>query len=265
MDVNDLGGNPLPIDITKEPPSGARVTSPADQTQSSKTEQTSPAISVEVTSATSVQASDLRNRANEIINVVNIVSTATDEIETLIDSVGGIIEQAKTPNLSGNKLSILQNEANQLIEEIKAKAYSTESHGVRPLLGDTVRFEVEQKYGDALEIILPDTAKDAFGLGHINISMKDSIISTLTRVEQAKKQFEALRSSVDTVTTSVRKSVDTLEVALQNSEASKATIRSVDQALTLATSTHSQIGNNPKQALESFSKLNLDSATLLRS
>ena len=265
MDVNDLGGTSLPIDIPKEAQSNARATTPTDQSQSNSVETSSAEISVELNGTNSVQASDIRSRANEIINVVNIVSTATDQIETLIDSVGGIVEQAKAPDLSENRLSILQNEANQLVEEIKAKAHSTESHGIRPLLGDAIRFEIEQKYGDALEIILPDTAKDAFGLGHVSISMKDSIISTITRVEQARKQFQELRSSVDTVSTSVRKTVDTLEVALQNSEASKATIRSVDQALTLATSTHGQIGSNPKQALESFSKLDLGSATLLRS
>lgn len=261
MDVNDLGGSALPTDLLKEAASGTRSSASAESATDLSSELD---ISIQLSDSNSPAASDLRNRTNQVINVINVTSSATDDIETLLQSVSGIVEQANSPELGNTKRGILQNEANQLIEEIKAKAYSAESNGVRPLVGDNIRFEVEQKYGDTLEIILPDTAKDGFGLGQINLSLKDSIIDTIARVEQAKRQFAELRTSVDQATSSVRKTVDTVEVALQNSEASKVTIRSVDQALSLATSTHRQIGANPEQALESFGKLDLSSAVLLR-
>lgn len=262
MDVNDLGGSSLPTDLLKEVTQSTRTSA-----STSASQQTSPQtdISIQLSeSGNQTSASDLRNRANQIINVVNITATATNEIGNLLESVSGIVEQAKSADLGETKRGILQKEANQLIEEIKSKAHSAESNGIRPLIGDNIRFEVEEKYGETLELILPDNAKDGFGLGQINLSLKDSIIDTIARVEQAKRQMADLRESVDHANVAVRKTVDTLEVALQNNEASKATIRSVDHALLLATSTHAQIGANPEQALESFGKLDLSSAVLLR-
>ena len=188
-----------------------------------------------------------------------------DEIAKLVDSISGIVEQAQRPDLADTRLLALQKEANQLVAEIKNKAQSTESNGVRPLLGENVRFDIEQKYGYALEIILPDAAKEAFGLGQITQSMKDSIIDTLTRVEQAKKQFDKLRESVNQAGTSIRQGIDAVEVALQNSEASQTSIRSLDQALSLASKTYHGISKDNESALGSFSKLGLDSLTLLQS
>jgi flagellin-like hook-associated protein FlgL len=224
-----------------------------------------PDVTLSISDTAQIQSSDVRRRSNEAINVINVAVNATDEIAKLVESISGIVEQAQQPDLSDTRLFTLQKEANQLVTEIKNKAQATESNGVRPLLGENIRFDIEQRYGYALEIILPDEAKEAFGLGQISLSMKDSIIDTLTRVEQAKKQFDKLRESVNQAGTSIRQGIDAVEVALQNSEASQTSIRSLDQALSLASKTYHGIGKDNESALGSFSKLGLDSLSLLQS
>lgn len=264
MDVNDLGGTSAPIEISKDTPQSARAKDPS-LSATPASAQPAEEVEIQITDSTQFQTSDVRGRANQVINLVNVATTATDDIQKLVESIGGIVEQAQAPDLSDSRMAILEKEANQLVDEIRAKAQTTESGGIKPLLGDSVRFEVEERFGDALEIILPDTARNAFGLGQISLSLKDTIIDTITRVEQAKQQFEELRSSVDKAGVSVRRVVDTFEVALQNSEASKISIRSLDQALSLATNAHQQIGKNPDQALGSFAGLERNSAVLLQS
>jgi flagellin-like hook-associated protein FlgL len=265
MDGNELtnfgriSDSPAPLVNTTK----ATTTNKNDVDETKQTHEAEFTLSV--TDPEQLQSSDVRRRANETINVINLAVNATDEIAKLVNSISGIVEQAQDSNLSSTRLITLQKEANQLVEEIKQKAQNTESNGLRPLLGENVRFDIEQKFGYALDIILPDAAKEAFGLGQISFSMKDSIIDTLTRVEKAKKQLDQLRESVSQAETSIRQGVDTVEVALQNSEASNTSIRSLDQALSLASKTYRGIGKDNQAALDSFSKLGLDSLTLLQS
>jgi flagellin-like hook-associated protein FlgL len=264
MDVNNLGGPKTPIEPVTEVIQETKVSTSRNEPKNSSTEEPQD-VSIEIQDIKQSEAAETRKKANRAITALNIAATATDEIQKLVESIGGIIDQAKTSDLAASRRDVLQKEANQLVDEIKTRALKTESDGVRPLLGDTVRFEVEERYGDALEIILPDTAKNAFGIGQVSLSMKDSIIDTITRVEQAKKQFEELRTAVDKASSSLKQSVDTFEVAIQNGEASQTSIRSLDQALALATSTHNGIGKSPKEAFGSISKLDLSAAALLRS
>lgn len=263
MDVNNLGTKELPEKISTDTSPDDKAPTPVKNSNTVITELTSD-VKIDVQESKASTQIDLRKKANQAIATLNIASTATDEIERLVTSIGGIVDQAQTPELADNHRSILEKEAHQLVAEIQSKASSTQSDGIHPLLGDSVRLEVEQKYGDALEIILPDSAKNAFGLGEIKLSLKDSIIDTITRVEQAKKQFEELRSSVDQASASVRKTVDVLEVGLQNTEASRTSVRSLDEALSLATSTHRGIGKRPDLAIGSFNKLDLAAKDLLK-
>jgi len=200
------------------------------------------------------EATELRSRANVVINAINVASEATTEIDKLVKSIDGIVSQASNETISDQRRSILEGEANELVGEIRRRAQSS-SHGVRPLAGEEIRFEIEEKLGRSLEVILPSGADEAFGIGNISFNPVDSIINVRTAVAVARNRIEELRSAIDEAKVSVENTVVALDVAAQNSEASQASIRDVDEALKVAATTKIGIAANPEGALQSVGDL----------
>lgn len=203
--------------------------------------------------------------ANKAITAINLAADATNEIAQLVSSVGGILEQVSKNEVAPQRKSILEKEANDLISEIKRQAATQTPDGTRPLYGDQIRIDVEEKVGKVLDVILPDEAKDAFGLGKIQFSQKDSIINTIVSVAQAKARVENLQKSVDDSRDKITELVNAVDVATQNSEASKSSVRDVDAALVLARDAKGLISTNPSQAIGSVGSLTQKVFDLLRS
>ena len=72
-----------------------------------------------------------------------------------------------------------------------------------------------------LEFILPDDAVRGFDIGEIAFSSKDSIISTITSVNEAQQRIEKLRDAVNLNSTQIKDTVAALEVAVRNTEAAE--------------------------------------------
>ena len=205
------------------------------------------AVSVDVDNSES-EHSDSIASLNDIINVTNIAVKATDEIESYVKSLSGLVEQAETPG-QFPRINLLENEANQLVDAIRTTANSANYNGTRPLAGDTISSDVKDPLGEALKFILPDTAASSFGLGQINFSTRDFIVNTRAAVENARAQLDELRKSLDDAVSNVRETTTAVDVATQNSEASQSTVRDVETALNLIGRTRDLIGENPDEAL----------------
>lgn len=205
----------------------------------------------------------LRLKLNEVINVTNVAKDATSQIDNMVRSISGIIKQASKEDLPEPRRAALEKEANQLVSEIKKAAETKTMSGIRPLAGDKIRLEIEEKIGRTLDVILPDDAKNAFGISDISFSTRDSIISTIASVEMAEQNIMKLKNAVEEASRNLLTTADTLDVALQNSEASESSIRDLEQALTVTGEMRSLITDDPKKALDSVSKLSLNSVGLL--
>lgn len=205
----------------------------------------------------------VRQQLNDVINVANVAKDVSGQIDRIVQSISGIIKQARQEGLPDQRRAALEKEANQLVEEIKKAAETPASNGLRPLAGDKIRLEVEEKIGKTLDVILPDDAKNAFGITEINFSTKDSIISTIASVEQAEQNILRLKSAVEEASKNVSETAAAVDVALQNSEASETSIRDLDQALKLAAQTREIISEDPKKALKSLGAFSTKSFQLL--
>lgn len=203
---------------------------------------------------------EVNSRANELINTANIAAEAAGEIEKLVKSIDGIVEQVSSKEIPDVRKSILETEANDLVAEIKRRAGTSAPGGVKPLAGDKIRLEVEEKLGKTLEFLLPADAKEAFGLGRIKFTTKDAILDTVASVQAARERVKELRGAVDSTLETIRSAVTELDVANQNSEAAESSLRDVDEALKLAGRMRQGISSNPASALGSFG--NLDSRVL---
>lgn len=262
MDVNDVKKPSSADEIVPKPAPSSRTNSAVNSANEPDKLPVAAVIEFDL-SIRSTDIKQINSKLNEVIEAVNLASNATSDIEKLVKSIGGIIDQVDSGNLPANRRSILEDEANQLVLEIKVKANVETESGVRPLSGDKIRFELEQKLGKALEVILPDTAKNAFGLGKIGLSQKDAILQTRATVEAARQRLEELRKAVTDGQKDLEHTVNTVDVALQNSEASSVSVRDVDQALKLASDTKSAVGKSPEAAIGSIGRLKASALELL--
>ncbi len=221
------------------------------------------AVRLELDVRRSLANAEARARTNDAINVVNVASDATAEIEKLVGSISGIVEQASNPKISESRRKVLEQEANQLVQEIRRKAQVKTSHGHRPLAGDKISLPIEEKDSKGIDIELPAEAKDAFGLGPIDLSPKDAISQTRSALSKAREQVEKLKDSVNRTQLQVKSTVDALEVALQNNEAAQTSIRDVDEALKVAGDTKVGIARDPGSALQSVGNLQRKALSLL--
>jgi flagellin-like hook-associated protein FlgL len=259
-------------DVTKLP-TGSEPKSAAQEAKIRKTSDALLSTSVPleqvetdviVRTARSGNKTELRTKVNEVINATNLASEATDHITELVKSISGIVSQAKSEDITPQRRQILEQEANQLVEEIKNTAQVSTSDGTKPLSGDKIRLEVEERIGKTLDIVLPDDAKNAFGLGALKFSTKDAIINTVTSINNALESINKLREAVQATSKNVESAATELDIALQNSEASEASIRDLDKALKVATETRTVIISDPQKALVSLNKLDEKSLGLLK-
>lgn len=268
MDVKDVS-SPGGVARSKAPAQSDSVESSKQRSSSSLTNSRATTIGstaavIAVNSKPPVNdANSARSRANQVIEAVNVASEATDEIDKLVKSIGGIVQQVSQGDVPDTHKQILEKEANDLVGEIKRQAQASTSSGIKPLAGDKIRVEVEQRIGKALDVILPTDANNAFGIGTIKFSRKEAIIQTQTNIATAEQRVEDLRKKVSDVRDQVTSVVTSLDVALQNAEASQASVRDVDAALKLVGSTKLKIGAEPEKALGSFTKLSSRSLELL--
>lgn len=254
-DVKSLAAKTAKIQQTSESVKPSQLQRNGSQLSASTVNATrADSVNVKVEGRAGSKSEDViksRERANSLINVVNFAAEATEEIDKLVRSVDGIIEQASSESITPERTQVLESEANELINEIRRQANLEGPDGSRPLAGDKVRVDLEEKLGKTLEVILPEAAKDAFGIGTVQFSTKDSILQTRTQVEEARLRLDSLKNAVSQVQRDVSESVAELEVAFQNSEAAAATIRDVEGALEKGNEVRSAIKLNPDDALSS--------------
>lgn len=205
-----------------------------------------------------------RLKLNSAIEATNVATQAVDDIGRFINGIEGIVEQAGSENLPPQRKEILEREAGELRNEILKAAQRSTGDGVRPLSGDKIRIEVEETLGKALEVILPDTAKDAFGLNDIQLGTKELIVRTVTSIEKARESIEALRSKLSEGQNAIERTVAAIEVARENLEASSVSIRDVNEALKVAHDTREGIRGAPGEAIGSIATLSDQAADLLR-
>jgi hypothetical protein len=257
MAVKDVNTN-QPVGATA-PQSGRGVTLSSLPTAHAPADSDSISLSSKEVRPSLVQH-QLRTRLNKAIEAANVATGAMENISRFVGAIEGILEQVVEDEVSPARVAKLEGEAKALRDEILKAAQAKTSDGLQPLAGDPIRIELEQTLGKALEVILPDDAKAAFGIGHIDFSAKDLILDIVAKVQSAKQGIESLKNQLDGGTASIRSTVAALEVAFENAEASRSSVRGVDDAVNLARDTKLEIHEDPSAALESVGEISNGSA-----
>lgn len=242
MEVKDVSGRP-PEEPTKIVKANSGIASLKVDVQ---------AVTVSVHSQPRQAAlTEMRARLNDAISITNVAVESTKQIDKYLKSIDGILEQVSDEKVPPQRKEVLEAEANELVKQIKKETKTSAPDGSKPLSGDKIRLELEEKIGKALEVILPDDAKEAFNLGEIRFSAKESILSVRAAVIEAKAKLESLKETVGKTAKSVQDAATIFDVAVQNAEASTSSVRDVDAAISLAAGLGNGIESAPSKALVS--------------
>jgi len=209
------------------------------------------------------RGAQVRKEANQIIAAINVAAQATEEIDKIIKSISGIVTQADNENIPDKRRLALQSEANTLVAEINHRVQGAISGPVNPLLGEPIKLEVTREIGRAIEVNLPQHARDLFGLGPIDLSRREMLGSLHLALRKAQEQLQELKSAVGESRQSVESVLNEVDVALQNAEASQVSVRELDEALQIAKSAKSGIADNPHKALSSYTGFSKRALSLL--
>ena len=200
-------------------------------------------------------SSDVRGPLNEVITVINLAASATEEIEGLVRHVDGIIKQASSSEIPPNRLSALQKEAEAAVRALGERGFSGSAPTVTGSLDESVRHEIEATLGRTLEFLLPERVRSDFDLGRIDFSTKEAIVQTQTSIAVAQKRIEQIKGEISDSHSTLSRIVAAEEVAAENRRAAGASVRDLDRASSLAVETEAGIRGNRDVALGSFAKL----------
>ena len=204
-------------------------------------------------------------KANDLISIINLASDATEDIENLVKSLDGIIQQAQKENIPQVRKAKLEQEYNSLVGEIKNKAQTSSYNGVKPLAGDEYKLKLnENDDSESVTIKLPNDANQSFGLTEINFSKPNALKQSGDKINSVKSQIKGLKDEIDNTVTLIKSKLTNIEIADENSESSKSTVRDLDQALEIAGSTNVFIRLDPSKALQSVGKIGEVAKELLK-
>ncbi len=210
-------------------------------------------VTVDIRSRNNAVA-EMVSSLNRLIGTTNVVSRASDDLNSYVRGLQGLVEQAEG-GLPASRISLLEQEANQLVEAIVQTVGVKTADGMKPLSGDQIEVQLEQQLGRSLQIILPDLSGDALGLGRIKLSTSDFILNTRAMVRRSEERLRELSDAVGEAQNKVKGYADEVDIALQNAEASASAVRDVEYALRSAGNTGAQIGSNQAEALGSIGTL----------
>ncbi len=219
---------------------------------------TPEAVELNVDSSARVkQSNETRARTNNIISVINLTNEATEEMGRLTKSIDGIAEQVEQGDVPQERRDILEAEANDLVSELKRKVKISHTDLASISEDSEVRKEIEATVGKALELLSPkdESEENSFGIGDIKFDSKEHIVDIRVTVAEAQQRIEKLQEAVKEVESQVKELADTCDVAIQNSESSKTSIRELSDALKIANETGSMIAKSPAQAFKSAGPL----------
>ena len=260
MEVQDVKSPRLSAAPEKTTPS-----EPHSQTGSSVPEGSSSESGVTVdVHGRNLPSINLVSSLNEVIATTNVAEKAFREIQGLVKGIGGILQLVEEGRLPEQRVAILENEANQLVQAVRESVRASAPNGVRPLAGDTIKAEWEEQLGKSLEIILPDVSKDTLGLGQVKLTTPEFIVNTRLSVLRSQERLQELKSSLDDAAERIRGAATEIDIASLNAEASNPNLRDVESALSFAGATGALIGENPAEALDSLGRLDVKALGLLR-
>lgn len=180
---------------------------------------------------------------SQAVSTVRVTAEMVGRFERVVKSFQGVVEQREKEPQPHRK-ERLEKEAKSLISALESD-YKVKS--------EKIKIQAEEILGESLELILPELTADKLGLS--SVSLKDTIVEIRKKVDQALFAIDGAKEEVSKVEKDVRDAIVRTEVAKENREASKASLRDVNAAADQSSKVASSIVSEGSNALEAVSEI----------
>ncbi|WP_409477934.1 flagellin [Pseudobdellovibrio sp. HCB154] len=187
-----------------------------------------------------------KRNANDAISLVQTAEGGLGEISNILIRSRELAIQAASDTIGDNERSLIQTEISQLKDEVQRIAKSTRWNSTSLLDGSTPTFDFQIGiFSTESDQIAFDATKnvgtlDALGLTDMDFSKKDSARSSISAIETAQQNVNAMRANLGALQNRMTSTVDTLAITEENLAAANSRIRDTD----VASSTSDMARNN---------------------
>lgn len=187
-----------------------------------------------------------KRNANDAISLVQTAEGGLGEISNILIRSRELAIQAASDTIGDNERSLIQTEISQLKDEVQRIAKSTRWNSTSLLDGSTPTFDFQIGiFSTESDQIAFDATKnvgtlDALGLTDMDFSKKESARSSISAIETAQQNVNAMRANLGALQNRMTSTVDTLAITEENLAAANSRIRDTD----VASSTSDMARNN---------------------
>lgn len=187
-----------------------------------------------------------KRNANDAISLVQTAEGGLGEISNILIRSRELAIQAASDTIGDNERSLIQTEISQLKDEVQRIAKSTRWNSTSLLDGSTPTFDFQIGiFSTESDQIAFDATKnvgtlDALGLTDMDFSQKNSARSSISAIEVAQQNVNAMRANLGALQNRMTSTVDTLAITEENLAAANSRIRDTD----VASSTSDMARNN---------------------
>lgn len=137
--------------------------------------------------------------------------------------------QASSGTLSDEQRAMINQEAQQLVEQVNDIAEDTQFNEINPLAGTET--SVDLGAGTNIDIELPDATAAGLGIDTIDLSTQAGAEAALADIDAAMQTVNEQRGSIGATTNAIQSAVNTRNIEAENVMAAQAAIREADIAV----------------------------------
>lgn len=177
------------------------------------------------------QVRQLEQESNALQSGINAANTAEGALQGQSEAVSRLRElavQASNGTLTDDQRQVLNEEAQQLVQEIDQTAQRTEFNGLQLLDGSNPNVSLDAEGENVLE--LPESTVDALGLNGLDLSTQAGAENAIAALDSAAEQISSNRASLGAQTNAFETAIDGLSAESTGLQEAESRIRDLDVA-----------------------------------
>ena len=177
------------------------------------------------------QVRQFNQEAQGLQTGVNLVQTAESALSTQQDAVGRIRElavQAASGTLTDTQRSLLNEEAQQLVQQIDQTGQGTSFNGIQVLDGSTPTIALDPAGSSTID--LPESTAASLGVDTVDLSTQAGASAALDALDAASTQISQGRAQLGAQENGLSRAIDVRNVASVNQAEAESRIRDLDIA-----------------------------------
>ena len=209
------------------------------------------------------QVRQFNQEAQGLQTGINLIQTAESALGTQQDAVGRIRElavQASSGTFTDAQRSLLNEEAQQLIQQIDQTGRSTSFNGIQVLDGSTPTIPLDPPGSSTID--LPESTAASLGVDSVDISTQAGASAALDALDAASTQISQNRAGLGAQENGLSQAIEIRNVASVNSAEAESRIRDLDIAAASVSRVRDQLLQ--QAAISAIAQGNIQSQTASR-